>query len=153
MSPEGKLETASQVWRLMSEFASEQFREKAAKLREQGLTPGHLKAILSLEPGESRPMGACASGLGCDASTATWLIDRLEDRGLVERRPSATDRRVKGVILTERGARVRAQLQQHYSEPPAALLDLDEEVLQDMLRVLRRMTEQVAAPAGGVSNR
>jgi DNA-binding MarR family transcriptional regulator len=148
MNSSNKHETASQVWQLMSHFATAQFREKAAKLREQGLTPGHLKAILSLEPGESRPMGACASELGCDASTATWLVDRLEDRGLVERRPSTTDRRVKAVVLTQRGAKVRAQLQKHYSEPPAALLDLDQEVLEDMLRVLLRVTSEVGAPAG-----
>jgi DNA-binding MarR family transcriptional regulator len=131
----------------MSEFTTAQFREKASALREHGLTPGHLKAILSFEPGQSRPMGACASGLGCDASTATWLIDRLEERGLVERRPSTTDRRVKEVLLTGRGAEVRAELKKHYSDPPPALLDLDEAVLEELLSVLQRMTSS-PVPAG-----
>ena len=147
MNSSAKHITATRIWQLMSDFTKAQFREKASALPEHGLTPGHLKAIMSLVPGESRPMGACASGLGCDASTATWLIDRLEERGLVERRPSTTDRRVKEVLLTERGTKVRAQLKKHYSDPPAALLDLDEAVLDDLLSVLVRMTSS-AVPAG-----
>ncbi len=141
-----KNEKAAQVWRLMSDFSMAQFRLKSSELRDLGLTPGHMKALMTLEPGESRPMGACAHELGCDASTATWLVDRLEERGLVKRRPSATDRRVKGVVLTELGAQTRAQLHEHYHEPPAALLELDEDALEEMLRLLTRLTSEVSAP-------
>ena len=129
----------------MSDFSRLQFRAKSGALRDLGLTPGHMKALMTLEPGESRPMGACAHELGCDASTATWLVDRLEERGLVERRPSATDRRVKGVVLTELGAQTRAQLQTHFYEPPAALLELDEDALEEMLSVLTRLTYELEA--------
>lgn len=138
---------ASEVWRLMSDFSTSQFRSKSGALRDLGLTPGHMKALMTLEPGEPRPMGSCAHELGCDASTATWLIDKLEERGLVERQPSPTDRRVKGVVLTELGARTRAQLHEHYYDPPAALLELDEDALEEMLRIFTRLSAEVAAPA------
>ena len=55
-------------------------------------------------------MSRLAGTLSCDASNVTGLIDRLESRGLVERRASATDRRVKALQLTSAGKKVRAAL-------------------------------------------
>jgi DNA-binding MarR family transcriptional regulator len=34
----------------------------------------------------------------CDASNATWIVDRLEERGLAERETTPTDRRVKDAV-------------------------------------------------------
>ena len=50
------------------------------------------------------PMGELASALSCDASNVTGLVDRLESRGLLQRSPSAEDRRVKVLSLTPLGA-------------------------------------------------
>ena len=132
---------AARVWRIMSEYSMAQFREKSRSLHEIGLTPGHMKTLMTLEPGEALPMGACAQEMGCDASTATWLIDRLEEKGLVERRPSPTDRRVKGVVLTRDGSRIKAKLKKHYSEPPPALLELTEEELEALAALLSKLAD------------
>jgi DNA-binding MarR family transcriptional regulator len=134
-----KTDAATRVWSLMSDYAMTQFRQKSRGLGEIGLTPGHMKALMTLQPGEALPMGACAQEMGCDASTATWLIDRLEERGLVERRPSTTDRRVKGVVLTEMGSETKATLHEHYSEPPEALLELSIEELEALLGMLSKL--------------
>lgn len=123
-----------------------QFRQKSRSLAEIGLTPGHMKALMTLEPGEALPMGACAQEMGCDASTATWLIDRLEEKGLVERRPSTTDRRVKGVVLTKTGSETKANLQEHYFDPPAALLELSEEELDALFTLLSKLQKASAEP-------
>lgn len=136
---ESATEVATEIWRLLSDFTGGQFREKARALGDLGLTPGHTKALLALEPGQARPMGSCAHGIGCDASTATWLIDRLEERGLVERHPSVTDRRVKTVLLTPLGVRTRERLRKHHYEPPPALLQLDRESLDRLLKALTRL--------------
>jgi DNA-binding MarR family transcriptional regulator len=101
-----------------------------------------MKALLTLEPGDARPIGSCAHEMGCDASTATWLIDRLEERGLVERRSSRSDRRVKGVLLTKLGAETKASLETHYHEPPPELLNLDRESLESMLDALTKLVGQ-----------
>lgn len=135
----GKRSLAEHVWRLMSDFSTAQFRLKASTLQDLGLTPGHMRALLSLKSGEARPMGSCAHDLGCDASTATWLIDRLEEKGLVERRPSTTDRRVKAVVLTPTGAETKARLQEHYYDPPDELLDLEREDLEKLRDALSRL--------------
>lgn len=130
----------------MSEYSASQFREKSRALGDIGLTPGHMKALMTLEPGEALPMGACAQEMGCDASTATWLIDRLEERGLVERHPSPTDRRVKGVVLTDAGFAAKASLQEQYFQPPDAMLELSTEELEALFDLLSKLAE----PAGGV---
>ncbi len=94
-------------------------------------------------------MGACAQEMGCDASTATWLIDRLEERGLVERRPSTTDRRVKGVVLTETGAETKRTLQEHYFQPPDELLDLSLEELEALFSLMTKLSEPSKAVRPG----
>src|SRR4051794_41828262 len=60
---------------------------------------------------EPRRMRDLAEELGFDASHITGVIDRLEDRGLVERRPDPADRRVKLVTLTDAGAALRQQIE------------------------------------------
>jgi len=122
-------ETAARVWRELVDFAMTQIGQRMGMLAELGLTPGHFKALQMLEPGEPRTMGACAEALACDASTATWLIDRLEERGLVERQPSPVDRRVKSVVLTPQGIKVKQQISKKFYEPPDALLQLDGKTL------------------------
>src|SRR5882724_9247020 len=59
------------------------------------LSPVQCHVLHLIEPGRPLPMRRLAETLGCDASNVTGLVDRLEARGLVERRPSSEDRRVK----------------------------------------------------------
>jgi len=72
----------------------------------------------------------------------TGLADRLEERGLVERLPDPSDRRVKGLALTPEGARVRDEFVNRLMEPPdeiASLSAADQRALRDSLRrALRR---------------
>ena len=84
-------------------------------------------------------MGELAAVLACDASNATWLVDRLEERGLVERRPYPGDRRVKAVVLTEEGAKLRALLTERLATPPEDLVALDREDLEALHAALERL--------------
>src|SRR5712691_9604559 len=132
---------AAEVWRLMAEFALTRFQtgEHVTMLREIGLTPGHLKALSILDPDEPRPMRAMADALACDASQVTWLVDRLEERGLVERRTSPSDRRVKTLMLTPLGIRTRERLAEALFTPPADLMELDLASLEALRNELRKL--------------
>lgn len=85
---------------------------------------------------EPRTMGELADMLCCDASNVTGIVDRLEARGVVERQVVPGDRRVKRIVLTERG---RALWQAHHDRlmadvPLVAGLSTDERrVLYDLL--------------------
>jgi DNA-binding MarR family transcriptional regulator len=63
-------------------------------------------------------MGEVADCLRVDASNMTGVVDRLEQRGLVERRPSGDDRRIKTLVLTPDGRAVRDRLLAALDEPP-----------------------------------
>lgn len=120
-----KAELARDVWeRLVGYF----FAQREAQMRlsqELGLTPGHVKTLFELDADEGRSMGDLATVLVCDASNVTWLVDRLEERGLVERRPHPSDRRVKSVVLTPEGAKTKGLLMERILTPPDDLVGLD----------------------------
>ncbi len=132
---------AAEVWKLMADFSAANIRHSAqARLMEEiGLTPAHFRALSILDPDEPRPMRAMASTLCCDASMATWLVDRLEERGLVERRTPPSDRRVKTVVLTPLGIKTRDRLRQSFYDPPDALLGLDVASLESLRDQLRKL--------------
>ncbi|MEU3842267.1 MarR family transcriptional regulator [Streptomyces sp. NPDC028635] len=93
-----------------------------------------LLSLLSLEP---LPMRKLAQKLKCEPSNVTGIVDRLEARGLVERRPDPADRRVKLAAATEEGRRVAHDLRdglRFAREPLAALSDTERESLRDLLR-------------------
>ena len=75
-------------------------------------------AISTLKPGEPVPMSALADALHCDNSNITGIVDRLEAAGLVERRAHEGDRRVKAVVLTEKGESLRIEIERRAGEPP-----------------------------------
>ncbi len=66
----------------------------------------------------------------------TGVVDRLEERGLVERVTSGHDRRVKLLAVTEAGSKLRDRLIARMDEPPPALAGLspeDQLALRDLL--------------------
>ena len=103
------------------------------------MTPAHYRALSMLDPDEPRPMRAMADGLACDASMATWLVDRLEERGLVERRTPPTDRRVKTIVLTPLGIKTREILRGSFWDPPKELVDLDMPTLEALSGALKKL--------------
>jgi DNA-binding MarR family transcriptional regulator len=110
----------------------------AAELR---LSPAQCHVLHLIEPDRPIPMGELAETLGCDASNVTGLVDRLESRGLLRRRPSEGDRRVKVLVLTPTGARLRAVLVDRMTAPPAALERLTLREQRALVQLLRRLLE------------
>jgi MarR family transcriptional regulator, organic hydroperoxide resistance regulator len=129
-------EPICEAWRLLFSLLRS-FRGRVGAVHaEFEVTPvqGH---VLQLLEGGPRPMSGLAEGLGCDASNVTGLVDRLEARGLVERRNAEHDRRVKLLALTVEGDRMRKALMDRLMEPPEAMLELplaDQKALRDALR-------------------
>ncbi|MEU8467467.1 MULTISPECIES: MarR family transcriptional regulator [unclassified Streptomyces] len=112
--------------------------EKAAG--EHALTgpQARLLSLLSLEP---LPMRKLAQKLKCEPSNVTGIVDRLEARGLAERRPDPADRRVKVAAATEEGRRVARDLREglHFAREPLA--GLSEEQRRSLRDLLRRMLD------------
>lgn len=69
------------------------------------LTPVQAKVLMHLE--EPVPMRSVADSLTCDPSNITGVVDRLEERGLVERAADPSDRRVTLLRTTTAGRSMR----------------------------------------------
>ncbi|MGD0198836.1 MAG: MarR family transcriptional regulator [Solirubrobacteraceae bacterium] len=126
-----------EAWGLIYRLMAPQrlrFLEVAAEL---GLHPAQAGALMHLDVEQPPPMNELAAMLHCDSSNITGIIDRLEQRGLVERRPSEHDRRVKHLVLTPLGVQTRDDVRRRISEPPEALRQMplaDQIALRDILR-------------------
>ena len=105
------------------------------------LSPPQVMALRHLDPSEPRPMSELACALHCDNSNVTGIVDRLEDRGLVERHPAEHDRRVKMLVVTERGAELRARLSERMDTAPPALAGLSEADQLALRDIMRRACE------------
>ena len=103
------------------------------------LSPAQCHVLHLIEPERPIPMGRLAETLACDASNVTGLVDRLESRGLLRRRPSPSDRRVKVLVLTPTGTRLRALLVDRMTAPPAALERLSLREQRELVRILTRL--------------
>ena len=106
-----------------------------------------LLSLLSLDP---LPMRKLAQKLKCEPSNVTGIVDRLESRGLVERRPDPNDRRVKLAAATEEGRRVAKGLREGLRfarEPLAGLSDEERLALRDLLR--RMLDAGAQGPVAG----
>lgn len=108
----------------------------AAHAAAVGLSTAQVNALLTLKPGEAVPMRSLAARLDYDASNLSVLVDRLERRGVVERRPDPGDRRVKALALTPDGERLRAEFWQDLIEDPGPLAPLDESGLHFLAELL-----------------
>ncbi|GAB3870910.1 MarR family winged helix-turn-helix transcriptional regulator [Kibdelosporangium lantanae] len=82
-----------------------------------------------------------ATKMFCEPSNVTFVLDRLEKQGLVERRPHPTDRRAKQIVLTPEGKKYRANVLKHLRRD-YPLADLDENqrsTLHELLRSLNKV--------------
>jgi DNA-binding MarR family transcriptional regulator len=107
---------AAESWALLRVLFGQQRRRFLIAASELDLHPAQAGALLQLAA--PLPMNELAALLGCDNSNVTGLIDRLGARGLVTRQPTAHDRRVKHVVLTDAGRELREQMLDRVGEPP-----------------------------------
>ncbi|MGW2489870.1 MarR family winged helix-turn-helix transcriptional regulator [Streptomyces sp. NPDC001606] len=126
------LEVIDLIGTMVSRFYGEY--EAAAAVHGLSGSQARLLALLSHGP---LPMRRIAEQLKCEPSNVTGLVDRLEARGLVQRRPDPADRRVKLVVATDAGRSTAGQVHASLDfarEPLAALPEQDRALLRDLLR-------------------
>lgn len=76
-----------------------------AALEPLGIGPREFLLLRFVAALAGQSQQALAQRLGVPPSRMVALVDDLEERGLVERRPDPDDRRVRGLHLTEQGQR------------------------------------------------
>jgi DNA-binding MarR family transcriptional regulator len=104
------------------------------------LTMQQLKVLLVLAASGSRTSHDLAQALGVGATTLTGIVDRLEARDLVVRRPDTRDRRVRLVALSEQGeSLVRDAHDLHREHARRLLSRLEPRLLVNLAEVMEAM--------------
>ncbi|MET7615590.1 MarR family transcriptional regulator [Streptomyces sp. NPDC005408] len=135
------LEVVELIGTVVARYYTE-YEQAAAKHSLTG-AQARVLGLLALEP---LPMRQVAQTLKCEPSNITGIVDRLEARGLVERRPDPGDRRVKLAAPTEDGMDTARRLRESLDfarEPLAQLSDEERTVLRDLLK--RMLGDQAPA--------
>src|SRR5262245_41748033 len=125
MASPSKADLAADAWRRLFRFFISTRAQRDEVLGRHSLTPNDIRALSSLDRHQDRTMRSLSEEWGCDASNATWIVDRLEQRGFARRSTPEVDRRIKHVVLTALGEKLKRQVWSELNEPPKELLALD----------------------------
>jgi len=134
-------ETACEAWELLLRFFFSQRAGLPGLAAEFELSPAQCHVLHLIEPGHPVAMGELADTLACDKSNVTGLVDRLESRGLIRRRPSSEDRRLKVLDLTPAGERLRAVVLERMGTPPDSLARLSAEEQRVLVKILKHLLD------------
>lgn len=91
-------------------------RQTDAALADVGLTARDLGVLRVIAGGEVRSQQEVATVLGVDRTSMVALLDTLERRGIIARKPSERDRRRNAVELTQDGWSLFRRAEQHNTE-------------------------------------
>ena len=118
-----------------------------ARLAGSGITPAQTHALMYLHRhGGQAPQCELTAFLRVKPSTANGILDRMEEKGLVERSVSGTDARQRLVALTPAGREREEQAKQSFLEAEAliakGLTEEETETLRSLLeRVIHNLEE------------
>ena len=111
---------AHELWALLIEsFAGWEQRMNEVSAA-AGLSPVAAWVLVQLDPQHAISQKELASRLRCNPSTVVDPTDRLEQGGLVVRRPQPSDRRINILTVTAKGRQVRETLLRQLFDPPEA---------------------------------
>src|SRR5690349_9675134 len=131
---------ADEVWHAMAEVVIDNRDSwKRAVVERSGLPFSRIRVLRRLS---RRPMTVkdLAHAATIDAPAATVAVNDLEERGLVVREIDPANRRCKLVSLTEAGRVLLARIDRIEDPAPAALAALDDEDLEALRAILRKVT-------------
>jgi DNA-binding MarR family transcriptional regulator len=115
-------------------LAFQQFAQAMASFE---VSPAQLGVLLVVDANRGINQTRVGRALGIDRSTLVSIIDNLEDRGLVERTPSPTDRRSHALIMTRAGRKfvdeLTPALEGHEAALSKSLTPAERRTLIDLL--------------------
>lgn len=111
-----------------------------------GLTPGEFAILEVLYHKGPLLLGEVQRRILASSGGVTYLVDRLERNGLVERRPCQTDRRARYAALTARGEELIGRIfPEHAAALERAVSGLDVGEQQQAIELLRKLGVTAAA--------
>lgn len=100
--------------------------------------PGPCAKALRLMDG-AISMKELGARIHCDASFVTAIADALEERGLARREVDADDRRIKKLVLTDKGCAMREHVVERLTRDVPGVRNLSSDERASFLALLRKM--------------
>lgn len=123
---------------LLSQVGIHAARQFAERLEEVDLQPPLFRVLNLVDAAEGRSQQAIGEAIQVPPSRMVALVDELEERGLVERRPNPADRRIRALFLTRKGrqklARGREIASAHEEQLTVGMATADRESLTRLLQ-------------------
>lgn len=127
-------------------------RRARADIARHGLTVAEFGVLEALHHKGPLLLGEVQRKLLVSSGGITYLVDRLEKRGLVERRACPRDRRASYAALTQEGKTlIRRIFPDHARRIERALSGLKRREKEEAIRLLRRLGHAAAGLEGGDS--
>ncbi|MBI4897420.1 MAG: MarR family transcriptional regulator [Actinobacteria bacterium] len=105
------------------------------------ISPPQMHVLRLLHDNDSMTMSEIAESLFCDASNVTAIIDHLEERGLAERGPDPSDRRVRRIAVTAEGRKLQRRLLDRLFEPLPGVTELTATEQRELLDLLAKAVD------------
>ena len=115
------------------------FRAFARHTGVKGIQPGRFAALMVLHKNPGITLGELGRAIARDKSTVTPLIQDFKRRGLIERRPSKSDRRRVHLSLTDAGESLLRDLLHHAKAHDRMLDTLVGGKKAEFIRLLRKI--------------
>jgi len=113
------------------------------------LEPGEFALLRAVAASDGEPQNALAERLHISPSWMVAIVDELERRGLLERRPHARDRRVRNLHLTPDGKKLLRQAERRAREFDRQVASpLSEIERLQLLDLLQRVASGLDLPPG-----
>ena len=135
---------AADIQHLMPTFLSAMIRREKNAISQGIITLPQFLGLSFLRKNPGSPVKAFADTLGLKPSSASGLIDRMVQKGLVLRKHSKTDRRVILLTLKAKGERMVDEIMEQKRQSVAELFaPLTAEERTTYLRLMQKVVEQV----------
>src|SRR3954447_21995300 len=130
----------SSIGFLLSQVGTYAARRFAQRIGEVDLHPPLFRVLNVVDAAEGQSQQAIGEAIGAPASRMVAIVDELEQRGLVERRPHPSDRRIRALYLTAAGRRLLARgrriAMEHEEEMTRGISEADRRRLTTLLQKL-----------------
>lgn len=130
------------LWRSMLNNWKRIQRDAERNLMRLDLTPAELRILRVLREKGSSPMNKFSAETMLSQPSITGIVDKLEERGLVERLRSSEDRREVLIAITEKGDRTYAkgmELHRQFVEEAFSVLEGGE--VEALMSVLKKLAD------------
>ena len=133
-------ETALKLWVVLNRASRAVADRLRGKIDEEGLSPSEFGVLEVLFSKGRQLVGELGSLILLTSGSMTYVIDKLQERGLVQRRPCPGDRRALHVELTDQGRELIARIfPQHAEEVRRLMGGLTQEEQQIATAMLKRL--------------